>query len=143
MIARNITCISPNGIGAKEPHFAEMKKAKLVSILEDLSTDDLVAVHNRYCELNRYYDDIVHRMDELEDALLGIDKIHLLEMVEGNDFSTNDPYFMMDYDNIKSLEEWDVPDEIEISSLADWILRTGDGCGVDPVEEFTIWGLGG
>lgn len=29
--------ISPNGIGAKEPHFSDMKKEKLVSILEDLS----------------------------------------------------------------------------------------------------------
>lgn len=135
--------ISPNGIGAKEPHFSEMKKEKLVSILDDLSVDDIVTVHNHYCKQNNYYDDEIRCMSELEDALLGIDKINLLEMVEGNDFSTNDPYFKMDYDNIKSLEEWDVRDEISVSNLAEWILRTGDGCGVDPVEDFTVWGLGG
>ena len=133
--------ISPNGIAAREPHFSEMKKAKLVSVLKDLSTEDLVTVHNRYCKLNKYDEDIIHCMGELEDALLEIDKIHLLEMVRGNDFNTNHPYFKMDYDNIKSLEDWDIPDEISVSDLADWILRNGDGCGVDPVEEFTIFGL--
>ena len=34
-----------------------MKKEKLVSILEDLSVDDIVTVHNRYCEQNYYYEE--------------------------------------------------------------------------------------
>lgn len=42
--------ISPNGIGAREPHFSEMKKEKLVSILDDLTIGDLIAAHNHYCE---------------------------------------------------------------------------------------------
>lgn len=134
--------ISPYGIGAREPHFAEMKKAKLVSILEDLSTADLIDVHNHYCEENRYYDDEIHSMDLLPEYLYGIDPMCLLWRVQENDFRINHDYFKMDEDNLCSYNEWKAREEIDVSDLANWIIRTGDDCDCEPVQEFVIYGLG-
>lgn len=142
MIAHNITCISPNGIGAMEPHFAELKKAKLISILEDLSNADLIEVHNQYCDDNRYCDDEIHYMDDLPEYLHDIDPMRLLWMVQENDFRTNHTYFKMDYDNLVSIEEWKVREEIDISDLADWIMRTENDCDVSQIHDFFIFGLG-
>ena len=142
MIARNITCISPNGIGAKEPHFSELKKEKLVSILDDLTIGDLIAAHNHYCEENGYYDDEIHQMDLLPEYLCDIDAMRLLWMVEGNDFRTNHQWFKMDYDNLYSYEDWKAKEEIDISSLANWILREEDDCDVREISDFLTFGLG-
>ena len=142
MIARNITCISPNGIGAKEPHFSEMKKEKLVSILDDLTIGDLIAAWNHYCEENAYWDDQIHDMDLLAEYLCDIDVMRLLWMVEGNDFRTNHHWFKMDYDNLYSYEDCKAKEEIDISDLANWILREEDDCDVKEISDFFTFGLG-
>ena len=108
--------ISPNGIGAKEPHFSDMKKAKLVSILDDLTIGDLIAAHNNYCEKNSYYDDEIHQ--------------------------TNHQWFKRDYDNLYSYEDWKAKEEIDISNLANWILREEDDCDVREISDFLTFGLG-
>ena len=39
------------------------KKEQLIKVLEELSTADLVAVHNRYCEECNYPDDEIYDME--------------------------------------------------------------------------------
>ena len=133
--------VSPKGIGAREPHFAELKKEKLISILECLATDDLVSVHNHYCEENGYYDDEIHNMYELEEYIYGIEPMRLLYMVDGNDFRTNHAYFKADYDNLCSFEEWNAKEEIDIPSLAKWILESEDDCNCEEISNFFALGL--
>lgn len=115
--------------------YSEMK-AELISILEDLDTEELVKVHNQYCEECNYMDDYIYGMECLDeffgDGMTAYDIIDSL----GSNFNIRDDYFYNTIYGINSfnfLPDGDAP--VYISDIAEWMLDNMEDCGISDVKE--------
>ncbi|MDO4800926.1 MAG: hypothetical protein Q4A15_02050 [Prevotellaceae bacterium] len=73
-----------------------MKTTKYNAIKEylySLNDDELVNVHNAYCDNYGCMDDYIFNMEDIEDILYGTDKWELLRMAFYGNFNPNDDYF--------------------------------------------------
>lgn len=110
-------------------------REELESLLEDLDIEDLVAVHNEYCEGANYMDDWCYNMCELDEILSGATPTEIINSLN-SDFNTNDGYFYYDgYANLSSFS-WYGDSPIDVTAIADYILDDGDDFGVSEIENF-------
>lgn len=67
---------------------------KLEEVLENMSDSDIVDIWNRYCDEDKYYDDRIASMAELDEIYDGVlTPMQLLDLFLGCDFCTNDAWF--------------------------------------------------
>lgn len=120
------------------------RKLKLVDILEDLSTSDILSLWNDYCERSSYTDDYIMDRFEMKLYLEGVSDIlrAISEFVDGKDLYTNTKgaspnrsYFTFDgYGDVLSSN--DPVDFMNFSDLADYILRNDEDFGNQDIREF-------
>lgn len=93
---------------------------RINEILENMDTDELLAIHNEYCQANNYTDDEIFNMYEINNFLSGTAE-EVLERV-ANNFNIRDDYFHM---TIYGVESFNYPrDYIDIEDIAHYIDRT-------------------
>lgn len=108
----------------------EMKKReKLIDYINGMKTEEMVALHNSYCEAANYEDDRIYSMWEL-DEVFSCAKPHwvLLRAFYGR-FNPRHDYFW--FNNSCNLVSSDYISEMPISveDIADYILSNDDSLG--------------
>ena len=115
------------------------KKERLIEVLEELPTADLVAVHNRYCEECNYPDDHVYQMAEFEEIMEGTQMMDLVNMIcYGNFLPSNDYFWFNGNGNLVSddFPEGNYRDQaIYISDIASAMICEESGFGCDECQE--------
>lgn len=105
----------------------EQKVEQIKAILNDMYDNELIEIHNRYCEANRSYDDLIHNNDDVTlDNVMGectfseaACKLHY------SDYNYNDNYFWFNgYGNIESSN--DPKDIIFIDDIARYVVDDKD-----------------
>ena len=80
---------------------------------DEIYTEDMVSIHNKYCEANGYDDDMVYKNNDLffEEYLSGCGGIDLLSKAQHGDYSVGHDYVWLDgYANLCSSDfERDMP----------------------------------
>ena len=114
------------------------KEQALIEIMGSMSTADLVAVHNRYCDDCRHYDGYIFPMAEYEDQMQDVPVMTLTQMIVYGNFNPNDDYFW--YNGNGNLESGDCPEcgehqQIFISDIANAMLRNESGFGNDECQD--------
>lgn len=118
----------------------EQKVEQIKSILNDMYDDEIIAVHNRYCDANHYEDQIFSNDDFALDEVMGectfseaACKLH------NSDYNYNDTYFWFDgYANLKSSNN---PfDNIFVGDIARYVVDNEDDLGdMDLREAIEGW----
>ena len=92
---------------------------RIIGILEDMTDDEIIAVHDEYCVKNNLMDDYIYDMEEFDEVMDGETPSAIISHCRV-DFSINNKYFSFDgYDNCFS---FDYPDaHIYITDIAEYI----------------------
>lgn len=109
------------------------KRQKLVDYINDMSDDEMVELHNSYCEANNYRDDFIYSTYELDELLEGRTPTDILCMGFYGDFHPQHSYFWFNgYGNLESADFDDTP--VYPPEIVDYMLRTEDGLGNDEIQ---------
>ena len=111
------------------------KRKKLVDYINSMKTEEIVELHNRYCEAAGYEDDIVYSMYELDEILEGRTPTDILSRGFYGDFRPQHDFFWFNgYGNLESADYIaDMP--IFAIDIANYILSEEDSLGNDEIKE--------
>lgn len=102
------------------------KKQKLVDYINGMGVEEKIALHNAYCDATNGTDGCIYAMEDLEEALDGVDKWELVRMMRFGDFDFMKDFWKINgYGNLDSYGAWDLP--IFAEDIADYILSKDDG----------------
>lgn len=111
-----------------------MTKEKIVDYINSMNTDEIVALHNSYCEAANSMYDCIYAMDELSDVLCGVDTWRLVDMMRHGDFDFTKDFWQINvYGNLDSYDAWELP--IFAEDIADYILSEDDSLNDDKIRE--------
>ena len=111
------------------------KKQKLVDVINSMDTEEIVALHNNFCEATNDMDSRIYSMWDLDDVLAGSTPTDILCMGFYGKFVPGQDYFWLDgYGNLASADyASDMP--IFASDIAEYIVSSWDALGNDEAEE--------
>lgn len=111
------------------------KKQKLVEYINGMNDDEVIELHNRYCEAEEDEDDRIYSMYELDELLEGRTPTDILSMGFYGDFRPHHDFFWFNgYGNLKSADHTaDMP--IFARDIADYILSEEDSLGNDEIQD--------
>ena len=114
----------------------EMEKIKkLVEYINSMGDDELIELHNSYCEAAGYEDDRIYSMCELDEILDGRTPTDILSMGFYGDFRPQHDFFW--FNGYGNLESADYITDMPIFAIdsANYILSKGDSIGNDEIQE--------
>lgn len=109
------------------------KKQKIVDYINSMGTDEIVALHNSYCEATGY-EEHIYSMWEL-DEILACSKPHwILQRAFYGSYNPQHDYFWLN--NSCNLESADYISDMPISveDIAEYILSTEDSLENDEIQ---------
>jgi hypothetical protein len=95
----------------------------VIEHLESLDNDELVAIHNQYCDTESYMDDFIYSNDEnfFEEEFSG-EVMKAVRAVTFGDYRYHDDY--VQFNGYANLESFNSPDKyVDIPSIAESILE--------------------
>ena len=110
------------------------KRKKLVDYINDMNDDEVIELHNSYCEAAGYEDDRIYGMYELDEILEGRTPTDILSMGFYGDFRPQHDFFWFNgYGNLESTDYIaDMP--IFAIDIANYILSEKDSLGNDEIQ---------
>lgn len=119
----------------------EQKVEQIKAILNDMYDDELIEIHNRYCEANNNYDDQIFENDDatLNDVMGECTFAEAACKLHYSDYNYNDNYFWFDgYGNLESSNE--PKDNIFVGDIARYVVNDEDDLGnMDLREAIEDW----
>ena len=111
------------------------KREKLVDYINSMKTDEIVELHNSYCEAAGYEDDHIYSMYELDEILDGRTPTDILCRSFYGNFNPRHDFFW--FNNSCNLVSADYITDIDVSvdDIADYILSEEDSLGNDEIQE--------
>ena len=92
--------------------------------IESLNDDELVSLHNEYCDKCNYTDDRIYSMYEFDELFTGCSPLEIVDKIESN-FNSNHNYFK--FNGYGYAESIDYPDyHIEKEDIATYIDDNDD-----------------
>ena len=64
---------------------------RLIDLLKDLTDSEMIAIHNEYCEVNKYYGDRIYYMYELDELAQGLSALDII--ADYGDIAVSMDYF--------------------------------------------------
>lgn len=117
----------------------ENKELKIKEAIEEMNPEELLMLHNNYCEACNYMDDYIYFMDDFDEIMSGMKPWEIARAAfYGERFNPCDDYFYFNaYGNLESLRcAEDADDEVIFTGdIAEHIARTGDDLGNDEIAE--------
>ena len=96
---------------------------KVISYLEELSDKTLLQWWNEYC-VEECYDNYIYDIDEFDDIMQNEDPYDIARKVFYGEFCPVCEYFTFNgYGNLTSIYEYEIPEHIYLTDLADYIIR--------------------
>lgn len=105
----------------------EQKVEQITAILDDMYDDDLVEIHNRYCDANHNYDDKMYNNDDatLDEVMGECTFSDAACRLSCSDYRYHDSYFW--FDGYGSLESSNDPlDNIFVDDIARYVVDNED-----------------
>lgn len=111
---------------------------KIESVLEDMGTAEIIAIHNEYCDAANNMDDYIYPMCEFDEIMDGISPMNIaLSCFYGHYFSPADDYFR--FNGYANLESFNFAPEgnsgVYISDIARYIDENENALNSDEVQE--------
>ena len=101
---------------------------KIKSALDEMSTAELVNVHNAYCDAANYMDNYIYNMDEFDEIMSGQSPWEIARCAYYGDFCPAHDYFWFNgYANLCSADYQ--PEIIIIEDIAQYVDDNNDDLG--------------
>lgn len=102
-------------------------REEVLEMLRDMD-NELIEIHNAYCEKNNSADDKIYSMGMLNEAYYGKDPLDILLDAYNGAFNPNDNWFRWNgYGNLEStnrpIDDWI---DIDIDDIADYIVENDE-----------------
>ena len=111
------------------------KRKKLVDYINDMKTEEIVELHNSYCEAAGYEDDRIYSMWDLDEILDGRTPFDILSRSFHGDFNPHHSFFWFNgYGNMESADYLSGT-PVCAYDTADYILSAEDRLGNDEIQE--------
>nr|DAH88382.1 MAG TPA: hypothetical protein [Bacteriophage sp.] len=111
------------------------KKQKLVEYINNMNADEIVALHNNYCEATNDLDSRIYSMWDLDDVLAGMTPTDILCMGFYGKFMPRHEYFWFDGSGNLSSADYISDMPIYASGIADYILSEEDSLENEEIQE--------
>ena len=108
------------------------KKQKIIEVLEEMATDELIAVYNEYADINRY-EKILH--NDIDEILCGCTPLEVYRALDSCWNPTDDYAIFNGYGMLESFSECDVLDYIYIDEIADHIINNEDDLNNSDIQD--------
>lgn len=83
---------------------------RIKEIIEEMSTEDKVALWNEYCDLEHRFDDRIYSMEEFDEIMSGREPLDIIRTCYLGDFNPTHEYFWFNgYANLES--DYDIDGE--------------------------------
>lgn len=108
-------------------HNSKQINAVAAYIAETLTSNQIIAIHNEFCDKHGNPDDIIFQMGEYDYICGGMDIDDLARMQYYGEFNPNDDYFCFDgRGNLASFDSYDDDESpIYLSELAEYVIEYG------------------
>lgn len=117
----------------------ENKELKIEKAIEEMCPEEIIMLHNNYCEACNRMDDYIYFMDDFDEMMSGMKPWEIARSAfYGTRFNPCDDYFYFNgYGNLESLPSAVFADGevIFTGDIAEYIARTGDDLGNDEISE--------
>jgi len=109
----------------------------ILEAIRNMSTDDVVNLHNNYCKAVNDMDGVIYPMELLDEEFTGINPLELAKRFHDGDGNPYDNYFRSNsYECIETFNYWDDENSgIFVENIADYIAKSFDDLGNDEVAE--------
>jgi len=108
---------------------------KVTEALENMDSEELIILHNNYCDENNYIDDYINDMCMFDELESGRRPSEVLNDIS-DDFNINDNYFVCGVYGYTSFDYADDPGSpVYISDIARYIVNNMDDLGNDDIKE--------
>lgn len=114
----------------------EQKMEQLTTLLNALDDEDIVDVHNHYCEERNNYDDTIYPNDDatLDEIMGDCSFSEAACKLNYSPYNYTDDYFWFNgYGNLKSSN--DPRENIYIDDIARYIIEYSDSLGNDDIQD--------
>ena len=112
-----------------------MIKQKIVDYINSMNDDEVIELHNRYCEAAGCEDDRIHSMWDLDELLEGRTPVDILCMSFHGSFNPHHEFFWFNgYGNLESADYLSGT-QVCADDIADYILLKEDSLGNDEIQE--------
>ena len=111
------------------------KKQKLIDYLNSMNDDEMVALHNAYCDATNDTDDCIYSTYELDELLEGRTPTDILCRSFHGSFNPHHEFFWFNgYGNLESADYLSGT-QVCADGIADYILSVEDSLGNDEIQE--------
>ena len=111
------------------------KREKLIEYINSMNDDELVELHNSYCEAAGHEDDRVYSMRELDELLEGRTPTDILLRGFYGDFNPMHEFFWFNGNGNLESSDYILAAPIFARDIADYILSEKDSLGNDEIQE--------
>ena len=116
-------------------------KEKIKNAIKDLSSTEIVDIHNEYCGHNNMIDKYISRMDYLEDTLRNIyydsSLVNLIRDVKNGHFELDDKFFYLDgYGHFQSFCDpiYSTNSPIDMDAIIEYVLDNEVNLGSNDIQ---------
>ena len=107
---------------------------KIKTALDEMSTAELINIHNEYCDAANYPDNHIYNMDDFDEIMSGQTPWEIARCAYYGDFCPTHNYFWFNgYANLCSADF--EPDIISTEDIAQYIDDNDDDLGDDDIAE--------
>ena len=110
---------------------------RIKEIIEEMSTEDKIALWNEYCDSVNKFDDRIYSMEEFDEIMNGREPWDIVRTCYFGDFNPTHEYFWFNgYANLES--DYDIDGEkspFYIDELIDYIVENEEDFGNDEIAE--------
>ena len=105
------------------------KYEKIMDLLNEEAPEEIMWLHNAYCERN-HYDDYIYLMDDAEEMLEGCSLRRVLRKVAHKDFNIRDRFFRVTTTlRFESFDDIEDGDQVYFDDIAQYIVDNDDDLG--------------
>ena len=123
-----------NNILQQEETIMRNMRDEVLEMLRDMD-DELIEIHNAYCEKVNYTDDMIYSMSMLNEFYYGKDPLDIILDAYNGAFNPNDNWFRWNgYGNLESTDR-PIDNWIDIDEIADYIVENDEDLGNKDIRD--------
>ena len=110
------------------------KKERIVELIKEMDTPDVVSIYNEYCEKRHYEEDMIFPIEYFNERCEDMTPLQIAEYAKDG-FDPDDDYFVETVYGFKSFSYWEDYDMIDVDEIAEYIAENEVSLGNDDIED--------
>ena len=109
---------------------------RIIECIQEMTTSELVSLHNEYCYAANNYDDEIMNSDRLDEICDGQDATWIANRVYFGEYHPQASYIKFNaYGNFQSIFEYEISQYIDETAIAEYIIENNECFCNDEIKE--------